>query len=209
VLAATAYGPETVDFSSAIKRLLRFSQPVPDSSDRPAAEGPRRRRGVKETPELTFDFQAIFIPDEPKRVGMLASQLAYYDIKGPALIGTNLWHSEALIRLAQPYVEGALFPDAFFTGSRDEEVRRFVAAFEASYQQPPGFLEAIGYDTAMILLQTISRPDVRLRGDIAEALVSSPGFAGVTGFTRFERHGEPDKTLRILQVRGRNFVEID
>jgi ABC-type branched-subunit amino acid transport system substrate-binding protein len=210
VLASSAYGTEAVDFSAMIKRLLRFSQPVARETGGPRpSEASRRRRAGEDKPELVFDFQAIFIPDEPQKVGMLASQLAYFDIKDLTLLGTNLWHSEALLRLAQPYVQGAIFPDAFFADSGEPAVREFVEAFKASYQERPGFMEAIVYDTAMILFQTVSRPDVRYRGDIAAALTSSQGFSGATGFTRFEKNGDADKTLHVLQVRGKKFIEVE
>jgi branched-chain amino acid transport system substrate-binding protein len=106
-------------------------------------------------------------------------------------------------------VQGAIIPDAFFADSKEPAVREFVESFEASYQERPGFMEAIVYDTAMILFQTVSRPDVRYRGDIAAALISSQGFTGATGFTRFEPNGEADKTLHVLQVKGKKFIELE
>jgi ABC-type branched-subunit amino acid transport system substrate-binding protein len=211
ILFAASYGPETSDFSALVRRLQRFAQPIAREGG-PAPRGSeagRRRRAEEARTEWSFESQAVFIPDEPKKVGMLASQMAYHDLRDVTLLGTNLWHSEALFRHAQPYVEGAVFADAFFAGSSEPEVREFVEAFRESYQETPGFMEAIVYDTTMILLQTISRPDVRGPGDIAPALRSSPGFTGVTGFTRFEASGEVDKRLRLLQVRGRRLVELD
>lgn len=212
ILLSASYSPGTADFSSLVRRLQRYAQPVAREGSpppRPAAEGGRRRRADEPRTEWSFDHQVLFIPDEPKTVGMLASQIAYHDIRDVTLFGTNLWHSEALFRHAQPYVEGAVFADAFFADSEEPAVREFVAAFEERYQERPGFMEAVVYDTAMILLQTIARPDVRSRGDIAPALAASPGFAGVTGFTRFEKNGEAEKRLHLLQVRGRRLVELE
>ena len=213
ILVAVAYSPEATDFSVPIKRLLRFSKEVPKEGRPERREsresGSRRNRLEEKDTELVFDFQAIFIPDEPKKVGMLVPQLTYHDIKNVHLLGTNLWHSETLIRLAEPYVQGAIIPDAFFAGSREAPVKRFVAAFEETYQETPGFIEAIVYDSAMILFDVVGRPGVRLRSDVAAALRGAAEFPGTTGLTRFDASGEPAKALHILEVRGKRFVELE
>lgn len=212
-LAAVAYSPEAVDFSVPIKKLLRFSREVPKEGKPERREsresGSRRNRLEEKETELVFDFQAIFIPDEPKKAGMLVPQLFYHDIKNVYLLGTNLWHSEALIKQAEPYVQGAIMADAFFAGSLEPPVKRFVAAFEETYQEKPDFIEAIVYDSAMILFDVVGRPGVRLRSDVAAALRSAGEFPGTTGLTRFDASGEPDKVLHILEVRGKRFVELE
>ncbi len=213
ILTALAYNPEAVDFSATVKRLLRFAQEVPKEPrpDRaPVKPGDSRRRKTDEKDtELVFDFQAIFIPDEPKKAGMLVPQLSFHDIKDIQLLGTNLWHSQALIKYADTYVQGAIMPDGFFGGSTEPAVVRFVTGFEEAYQEKPGFMEAVAYDTAMILLDTMRRPEVRFRGDIAAFLKASDGFPGVTGFSRFEPTGDVEKTLHILQVRGKKFIQLE
>jgi len=75
-------------------------------------------------------------------------------------------------------VQGAIMPDAFFANSAEPPVRRFVAAFEETYQEKPGFMEAIVYDSAMVLFDVLSRPGVRLRSEVAAALRSPAGFPG-------------------------------
>ncbi len=212
LLTASVYSPDATDFSVPIKRLLRFAQVVPKEKAEgrpPAPGGSRRHRADEDQTEVIPDFQAIFIPDEPRKAAMLIPQLFYHDIKKVQLIGTNLWHSDALIRNAESYVQGAIMPDAFYAGSSDPLVRRFVAAFEEVYKEKPGFIEAIVYDTAMILFEVAGRPGVRFRGDVAAALRFSDGFAGVSGLTRFDGSGDAVKKLHILQVKGKQFVELE
>ncbi len=213
ILDALPYSPEAVDFTSVIRRLLHFSRRVP-KEDRPVppvprAPEPRRREPEEKDYDLEFEFDALFIPDEPKKAGMLVPQLFFHDIKGVQLLGTNLWSSETLIRYAEPYVQGAIMPEGFFAGSSEIRTVRFISAFEDTFQEKPGIIEAIVYDTAWMVLEAVSRPEVRLRGDVAEFLRRPEGFAGVTGLTRFDSVGEVEKTLRILQVRGKRFIELD
>ncbi len=212
LLTASAYSPDATDFSVPIKRLLRFAQVVPreNTEERPPVSGgSRRRKADEDKVEVIPDFKAIFIPDEPRKAAMLIPQLFYHDIKNVQLIGTNLWHSDALIRNTEAYVQGAIMPDAFFAGSQDPLVRRFVASFEEAYKEPPGFIEAIVYDSAMILFQVASQPGVRFRGDVAAALRFTDGFAGVSGLTRFDASGDSVKKLHILQIRGKQFIELE
>jgi branched-chain amino acid transport system substrate-binding protein len=211
ILTAVAYSPSAADFSAPIKKLLRYSQKIPKESrsDRPDSRtGSRRNRIEEKDYDLVFDFQAVFIPDEPGKAGMLVPQLAYHDIRDVYLLGTNLWHSEALIQYAGPYVQGAIMPDAFLADSDEPVVRRFVSAFEQTFQGRPGSIEAMAYDTAMMLFDVVSRPGVRFRSDVAAALHASEGFPGAAGFTRFLPNGDCDKELRILEVRGKRFVEL-
>jgi ABC-type branched-subunit amino acid transport system substrate-binding protein/predicted negative regulator of RcsB-dependent stress response len=210
VLTAVAYSPSSTDFSTSIKKLLRFSQKIPKESygDRDPRSVSRRSRIDEKDYHLVFDFQAVFIPDEPGKAGMLVPQLAYHDVKGVHLLGTNLWHSETLIQHAGPYVQGAIMPDAFLSESTEPATGRFVSAFEQTYQGQPGSIEAVAYDTAKILSDVVSRPGVRFRSDVAAALHASDGFPGATGFTRFLPNGDCDKELRILEVRGKRFVEL-
>jgi ABC-type branched-subunit amino acid transport system substrate-binding protein len=213
VLLAAPYSPEAVDYSAVIKRLLRYSREVPKEGRperrEPREPAPRRSRHLEEKDtELVFDFQAVFIPDEPKKIGMVVPQLVYHDVKNVQLLGTNLWHSEALIRYAEAYVQGAIMPDAFFGSSPERPVQRFVSAFEETYQERPGFIEAIAFDTASMLFEVSARPEVRSRRDVAAALRRADGFPGATGQTRFDADGDCDKDLHILTVRGKKFVEL-
>ena len=125
------------------------------------------------------------------------------------LLGTNLWHSQSLLELAEQYVQGAILPDGFFAQSPAPEVRSFVQRFEETFQETPGYIEAILYDSAMILFDVITRPEIRFRGDIRRALVDENGFAGVTGHTRFDENGEAIKQAFLLRIKGNEFEEIE
>jgi ABC-type branched-subunit amino acid transport system substrate-binding protein/predicted negative regulator of RcsB-dependent stress response len=211
VLVVAAYSPSATDFSAPIKKLLRFSQKVPKDArfGRADSRASGRRSRIEEKDyDLVFDFEAVFIPDEPSKAGMLVPQLAYHDVKDVYLLGTNLWHSEALLQYAGPYIQGAIMPDVFLADSTDPAIARFVGAFEQTFQEKPGSIEAIAYDTARLLMHTVTRPEVRSRSDVAAFLHAYEGFPGVTGFTRFLPNGDCDKELRILEVRGKRFVEL-
>ena len=70
-------------------------------------------------------------PGYADRVGLLIPQLAFYNITGVALIGSDNWHTKDLIERAGRHAEGAVFVDGFFPESTDPAVkdlcRRLIA----------------------------------------------------------------------------------
>jgi ABC-type branched-subunit amino acid transport system substrate-binding protein len=155
------------------------------------------------------DFEAVFIPDSPKKAGLIIPQLAYYDVDDVLLIGTHLWHSKALIKMADQYAQGAIMPDAFFVNSQAPHVRAFVEKFEEIYQEKPGFIEAVVYDSAILLLNIIKNPHVQYRSELRAELLNLIEFQGVTGLTRFNEDGDAQKKLLLLTLKGRKFVEVE
>ncbi len=162
-----------------------------------------------EEPEPIVDFDAVFIPDSPNKAGLIIPQLAYYDINDVYLLGTNLWHSEKLVRMAKYNIQGAILPEGFFAQSASEAVSRFVRDFETIYDSSPGFIEADSYDTAMILFDLVSRPEVRFRTHVKQKLVSMEPYFGVTGKTVFDENGEAIKDIYLLKIDGGRFREVN
>lgn len=160
-------------------------------------------------PDPIVDFDAVFIPDAPDKAGLIIPQLAYYDVNDVQLLGTNLWHSDKLLDIAKYNIQGAILTEGFFEQSRREHVRRFVAEFKSLYGEGPGFIQAVAYDTAWLLFDLVSRPDIRFRAQIKNTLPVMPPFSGVTGTTVFDPSGEAVKEIYLLQIKGRRFEEIE
>ena len=65
------------------------------------------------------------------------------------------------------FSKGAIIPDGFFAQSRRGAVQDFVAGYEDIYLETPGFIDAVSYDTATILLNTVARPATWLSGSLS------------------------------------------
>jgi branched-chain amino acid transport system substrate-binding protein len=234
VVGVEPYNPDGTDFADPIKKLVGLYYEVPedlkninktvgeDEPDKTPTENILENEllpldeesesfgtGESEQPEAIVDFDALFIPDAPKKSGLIVPQLAFYDVKDTCLLGTNLWHSESLIDMTQQFIQGAIMPDGFFAGSKTANVRQFVDGFYKIFNEQPGFIEAVAYDTASIMFQIVNRPDVRFRSAIKNELKRLTGFQGVTGLTSFEWNGDVRKNLYLLQIRGQRFVELE
>lgn len=194
------YGPLPAD----------FYPPSPDPADAmaPSLLWETANRNKVQEPVSIVDFEAVFIPDAPRTAGLIIPQLAYYDASGPVLLGTNLWNSDELVKMSRGTVQGAIFPDGFFPNSQRPAVRRFVAAYTSIYGETPGFIEAISYDSAKLLLETVTRPSVHSKIGIRDALLKTADFEGATGVTAFDYNGEVRKQPFLLTIRGSRLEEI-
>ncbi len=236
VVALESYDPQQTDFAAAIKRLVgsHYKLPAdlkpmrqgldllgpleaipgytPPDPEEEAPETVRTRR--KKDPEAdalkpVVDFEAVFIPDAPQMLGLVAPQLAYHDVVNTTLLGTNLWFSTKLLDAAGEYVQGAILTTGFFPQSQHPAVRSFVTRFESIYGRKPGFIEAIAYDAARVMLVTVLHPDAWLRAGIRHRLLNLEQTDAVTGPMRFEGNGDSLQALPLLQIRENGFQELN
>ncbi len=211
VTCARAYDPKLTDFSEFIEKFLAATkEPAPKTAPgaRPAQPArPGAPPAKPAPPKPTYSFDAVFIPDKPSTAGLVMSQLVYYGVRKP-FIGTNAWHSGKISDVAGNAADGAVIADVFFRDSQSPAVREFVTYFSgANDGRPPGFLEALGYDSAMILFRAAGADGVKSGKALRKVLVGTT-FAGVTGATSFDDSGEVAKDLVILRVTPDGFTEV-
>ena len=193
IIRSESYDPALTDFTDSIKKLLTSYSRSPD-----------------ETKISEPGFEAIFIPDVPSKAGLIVPQLAYLDLRNIYLLGTNLWHSQKIIDMAEEFLKDwVIITEGFFLENESEEVRNFAYTFEEKYGKKPGFIEAISYDTAMMLFQTVSIPNIRFPDDVKKELNNITNFQGLTGLTSFGSSRDAQKKLYILTVSEGRFVELD
>ena len=193
LVRAIAYPVNQQDYTNQVKELVR----LPPGNYRPGHPG---------SPTPVIDFQALFMPDGPERVGMIASQLAYLDVVGVTLLGTSLWHNDKLLTIAGRYVEGCLFPDAFTTLSKNPQVAGFVADFRQALGQDPNVVDAQSYDAALVVRVILDSPQPpRTRQEFRQALANISGVEGVCGKLLMGVDRRLRKQLELFTVKGGDF----
>jgi ABC-type branched-subunit amino acid transport system substrate-binding protein len=222
VRGAEAYEPSQTDFAEQIKKLVGLHYPRPEiesvEESRKAIEAeiltaelgvPAPETEEEEEPLPILDFEAIFVPDGYEKVGLIAPQLAYYDVTGVKLLGTNLWNSPKLIEMAGPYLRGAVFVDGFFPESRLPLTRQFVRNYEKSYGEKPGSPEAQAYDTIRLLSEALHQPGVTSRPQLRDALLGVRMLSGVAGTASVSDRGEVNKQPFLITIKRRRMAELD
>ncbi len=200
LLAAIPYPPETNDFGPYIRKLLEIDL---RSRKIPIPEDDQERKKLFQ--EYAPSFDALYLPGTAEKVGLLLPQLAFYNITGKAIIGSNEWHSQDLIDRADRHAEGAVFVDGFFPEAEDTIIKPVVEAYRSAYQEEPDILAAQAYDAAMMVLSLIKeRKDTPAA--IKDGLLSMKDYPGISGLTTFAGSGEARKKLFFIKVEDGKFT---
>ncbi len=224
VEAAVPYGERETDFQDEIKRLVgeAYWRSLQESEQR---KGVRQTLEEDDEPEETplspadgpaaavapptgLPFEALFIPDEYRRVSLIAPHLALFDLSGVLLLGTNAWHSNRLVESAGDYVKGSLFVDGFFEGSPMPFVRDFVEEFRRNFGRDPGLLEAEALDSLRMLEAAFDQAAQKTRRGVRDALAALENYPGLSGTTSFDADGCARKHLHILTVSDNRIEEV-
>jgi ABC-type branched-subunit amino acid transport system substrate-binding protein len=191
----------------------------------------RRRKALEKIrdhlPPVT-DFDAVFIPDFPRNLKLLAPALAVEDVvtqtclpdevkriakttgqpelKAVQLLGANGWGGDPTLFETTPgapgrHVRCAVYVDGFFGGSSRPATKAFVEAFQKKYAgQTPTILEASAYDGARMIRERMGPKKAQTREDLRAALATVKGFAGATGDITMGSDRTPDKDLFFLVI---------
>ena len=221
VRGVETYDPSQTDFAEQIKKLVGLYYPRVEDETSEWTEGVKTDKGSSaglkgQAPggpgeeELTpiVDFDAIFIPDGYSQVGLIAPQLAYHDVTGVKLLGTNLWNSQKLVEMAGPYLQDAVFVDGFFSGSGLPLTGRFVESYEKTFGGKPGYPEAQAYDTVRLLMEALRQPGVTSRPMLRDALLGIRALPGVAGIASVSPDGEVSKPPFLITIYRRRMEEI-
>ncbi len=207
-------------FEKRARGLKKLDDVIPDpvtrlaglyyqDPDQDRSRGPSLGRHKEdESADPILDFDVLFIPDSPQAAALILPQLAYHDIRDVYLAGTNLWHSSQLIKLAKDYAQNAVMVDGFSQESASQPVHQFVETYRQIYGNDPGAIEAFAFDTARLMISLLSKPDIRFRHALRDAMLQVYEVDGITGPLAFDSRGEAIKSLSLLRVKGDQFFEI-
>jgi ABC-type branched-subunit amino acid transport system substrate-binding protein len=114
VLATITYPPEANDFGPWIRKLIEIDL---RSQKLPIPEDDKERKKLFQMYAPSFD--ALYLPGYAEKVGLLLPQLAFYNITGKPIIGSNNWHTPDLIERAGRHAEGAVIVDGFYPENQE------------------------------------------------------------------------------------------
>lgn len=167
------------------------------------------RKGGKKGKRLLYSpgFDAIFIPGRSLDVGLLAAQLAFYDIAVP-LLGANGWNQPDFARVADRSVEGGVFADGFFAESSSPAVQEFVERYRKRFQATPSLFAAQGYDAARLTVEAIRRGATSGEA-VRDYLLMQHDLPTLSGPSGFNPDGTLNRHVFLIQVKQGKFVPLD
>jgi branched-chain amino acid transport system substrate-binding protein len=147
-----------------------------------------------------YSVDALFIPDNYNRVGLILSQMAYYNVKGTTFLGTNAWNHPSLPSVGGQSAEGSLFVDAFFKGNPSSATEYFFNEFRKTYSRDPETLEALSFEAAEYVRKILVAKMVSSPIQLKEEMRRVQDFQGPAGLTGFAEDGKALRTPSIMRV---------
>jgi branched-chain amino acid transport system substrate-binding protein len=152
---------------------------------------------------------AIFIPGYYTDAALICIQAKEIGITVP-LFGGDGWEGETLIKIGKGAVEGTYFSTHYSAEMGTEKSKAFVAAYKQRYNgKEPDAMAALGYDSAMILADAMTRAGSTEGAKVRDALAATKDFEAVTGKITINEQRDANKPAVILQVKDQKFHYVE
>jgi len=218
VVGAETYAPGETDFRQAVDRLsgLHYTEARQRELEILARERETNniRRRTRKTEKFfnlqpIIDYDAVFVPDEPKVAGQVIPTFAYRDVEGVKFLGPQTWNSQDFLVRVQAYADHAFFPDAFVAESGSARAKSYAEKFKTQFGQEATAMDALAYDAALLLESVLSSTSESVnRADVRDRLKAVNNFQGVTGKISY-KDGYLMRDLKILSVKSNKIVEVE
>jgi branched-chain amino acid transport system substrate-binding protein len=174
-----------------------------DAADRISGGKSVRRASVGYQAQV--NYSAIYVPDSPAAVSLIAAQMAFNDLTKLQYLGAPYWYVPELILSAGRYLQGSVIPVPYSPLSLRPEAQRFGEAYKASTGNEPSQFSVYGYDAGIAILSALST-GASTRPALLNALNSRQGFPGASGPFSFDADGDFSVTPVLLTVKGSSFI---
>ena len=144
--------------------------------------------------------EAIFVPGYYGEVSLIGKQARLLGIKAP-LLGGDGWVGDSLLKVAGNSLDGSFFSCHFSADDKSEVVQNFVKKFRARYNnETPDDMAALGYDSAMILVDAIKRAGTTEGAKLRDAIAATKDHQGITGKITLDEKRNASKAAVILTI---------
>lgn len=151
------------------------------------------------------NVEGICVPGYYNEVGLIVKQARELGITIP-IFGGDGWEAAELIQIAGSDSLKNTYYSTHFSPIQDTpEAKKFVAAYKARWNgKVPDAMAALGYDSALVLVDAIKRAGSAEPAKIKEALAKAD-FVGATGRTRIDAKRDAPKAAVIITVENGQF----
>ncbi|MGE0764196.1 MAG: ABC transporter substrate-binding protein [Bdellovibrionales bacterium] len=148
--------------------------------------------------------EAIFVPGYYTQVGLIARQAKELGLKVP-LLGGDGWDAPELLKIGGKAMEGNYFSNHYSQDDKSEVVQNFIKRYKEAYGEVPNGLAAQGYDSALVLFDSIKRAGTIESKALRDAIAKTKDFQGVTGKISIDEKRNASKPAVVLKVEGGTF----
>ena len=200
---------ETSQVLAERERLRKRAKRLPLAQAAALRAEARALRGPEDEPLPPFvDFDALFIPDSYENVGLIASHLAFHEVRGVRLLGSSPWNAPALLTLGGPHLNGAVFSGGSFDASERASLASFARRYRARFDAKPGDLAAVAFDAANLAILALAS-GAQARDEVLHHLRAEREWPGVSGWISVGARGAVSRRPHLLGVDNARFISID
>lgn len=168
VSATWLLGPNARALIDSMNITALYASPLADSLDTPVT-----------------DLEAVYFPiSSPSEIGVVSSQLVYYNIRAQVL-GSAEWNNHAELDKHRRYTTGVIFESDSWIDPADTALATFTQRYVAARKKKPGRNVLYGYDAARLMFTLISG-GATTRESLRDALAGVREYRGLKsniGFT--------------------------
>jgi branched-chain amino acid transport system substrate-binding protein len=151
---------------------------------------------------------AIIVTGYYTDVGLIVKEARQLGITVP-LFGGDGWESSKLIEIGGADVEGTYFSTHFSPEAKSPAVEAFVRKFREKYRELPDAMAALGYDSAMVLIEAIKRAGAVEGPKLRDAIAATKDHPGITGTITLDEKRNAPKAAVILTVKDGKFKFVE
>jgi branched-chain amino acid transport system substrate-binding protein len=138
----------------------------------------------------------VFIPGYPPELPLIIKQAKAIGLTA-RLCGADGWDNETVINGSGDNVANSLLVGAFSAEDQRPAVQSFLAAYQKQHRTTPGTFEALGYDSASLVLAALHHGTTP--ADVQQGLAAIRDLEAVTGKITM-RNGDAIKSAIILKI---------
>jgi branched-chain amino acid transport system substrate-binding protein len=153
--------------------------------------------------------EGVFVPGYYTDAALICIQAKEVGLNVP-LFGGDGWESEKLPEIGKEAVEGNYFSTHYSPEAGGPKAKAFVEAYKKRYNgKLPDAMAALGYDSAMILFDAMTRAGSADGTKVRDALAATKDYDAVTGKITINKQRDADKSAVILQVKDGKFKYLE
>lgn len=142
--------------------------------------------------------EVIYVPGYYEEVGKICKQARELGINVP-IVGGDGWDSPKLVEIAgAAALNNTYFTNHYSPDSTSKASKNFVESYEKTYKQKPDAPAVLGYDGAILMVDSIKRAGVYEPAKVSAALAATKDFEAVTGKTSLNATHDAVKSAVIV-----------
>jgi ABC-type branched-subunit amino acid transport system substrate-binding protein len=143
----------------------------------------------------------LYLPISPEDAGIIIKQAREVGLSIP-IMGSDEWKSSNIVEIAgADALNNTFYTDHFSSEDTDRFVQEFVEDFQAKYNKIPDANAALGFDSVLLLADTIKFAEDKDPTRLMETLASTNGIELITGYIYLNDYHNPLKPGAVFEFK--------